>query len=192
MYRVQAPHRLWAREEYYRMAEVGLLAPDERVELIGGEIIAMTPQDSRHATAVLLVEEALRHAFGAGYTVRVQLPLDLGRYSQPAPNVAVVRGSPRDYRDAHPTTAVLVVEVAGASLAYDRHDKAGLYASAGIEEYWIVNLLEGCLEVFRQPVALPARPFGHGYGQQRRCGPADSVAPLAAPHALLRVADLLP
>ena len=191
MFAVQAPHRLWQRDEYYKMAAAGLFASDERVELIAGEIIAMTPQDSRHATAVRLVEDALRSVFGAGYDVRSQLPLDLGLHSQPEPDLAVVSGSPRDYRDTHPTTALLLVEVAGTSLAYDRREKASLYAQAGITDYWIVNLLDGLLEIHRQPGEIVEQPF-HGYQTIVRYLPSDSVSPLTAPHSTLAIADLLP
>ena len=108
------------------MVEAGVLAPGERAELIDGEVLAMTPQGSLHATAVVLVEEALRAAFAAGYVIRVQMPLALDPSSEPEPDVAVVRGSPRDYRDAHPTSALLVVEVANATLGYDRDQKGSL------------------------------------------------------------------
>jgi Uma2 family endonuclease len=109
MFAIQAPHRLWTRNEYYKIAAAGLFDLSERVELIAGEIITMAPQDSQNATAVRLAENALRLAFDRGYDVRSQLPLDLSLHSQPEPDIAVVAGTPRDYRDAHPTTALLVV-----------------------------------------------------------------------------------
>lgn len=87
--------RRWTREEYQRLADVGLLGPDERVELIEGEIVEAPPQLSRHATGVCLANDALRAAVGTGFIVRVQLPLALGQYSQPEPDVAVVVGAPR-------------------------------------------------------------------------------------------------
>src|SRR2546427_3694659 len=113
--------RRWTRQEYDRMVEAGVLAPGERAELIDGEVLAMTPQGSLHATAVVLVEEALRAAFATGYVIRAQMPLALDPSSEP--DVAVVRGSPRDYRGAHPTSALLVVEGAEATLGYDRDPK---------------------------------------------------------------------
>src|SRR5437867_4329816 len=102
--------RRWTRQEYDRMVEAGVLAPGERAELIDGEVLAMTPQGSLHATAVRLAEEALRAAFGAGYDIRVQMPLALDPSSEPEPDVAVVRGSPRDYRDAHPAPGPVAAE----------------------------------------------------------------------------------
>ncbi|MCI0636706.1 MAG: Uma2 family endonuclease, partial [Actinobacteria bacterium] len=148
---VSPPARRWTRDEYYRMAETGILRPDDRVELIDGEILTKSPQRSVDATAVLLSQEALHAAFGAGFDVRPQLPLALGEASEPEPDLAVVPGVPRDYRESHPTTALLVVEVAETSLAFDRGGKQALYARAGIPEYWIVDLVEGTLEVFRSP-----------------------------------------
>ncbi len=192
MFAVQAPHRLWTRDEYYRIAAAGLFDLGERVELIGGEIITMAPQDSQHATAVRLAENAFRLAFGTGYDVRSQLPLDLNLHSQPELDITVVEGNPRDYRDAHPTTALLVVEVSGASLAYDRREKASLYAQAGISDYWIINLQDSLIEVNRQPIALSGQPFGYGYQTLSRHLTPATIAPLAAPSATIAVADLLP
>lgn len=127
------PHR-FTREEYDRMVAAGVFAPDARLELLEGEIINMPPQKSRHATAVRLVEDALRAAFLAGFDVRTRLPLSLGDYSEPEPDVAVVKGSPRDSRDAHPSSALLVVEIAETSLDYDRRRKLPVYVRAGNPE----------------------------------------------------------
>jgi Uma2 family endonuclease len=184
--------RHWTREEYLRMAEAGIFAPGERVELIEGEIIAMTPQKSPHAAAIWLAQEALRLAFGTGFHVRSQLPLTLGPNSEPEPDAAVVRGTARDYVDSHPTKAILVVEVADTTLEFDRGRKAAMYARVGIPEYWIVNLPERVLEVYRDPDPLPDRPAEHAYRSIRRLGPPDTVAPLSSPGAHVRVADLLP
>lgn len=184
--------RRWTREEYYRMAGAGVFAPGERVELIEGEIINMTPQDSPHAAAGWLVDSALGRAFPPEYHVRSQRPLILGPDSEPEPDAAVVRGAARDYVHSHPTTAVLVVEISLTTLAFDRGRKAALYAKAGIPEYWIVNLADRALEVYRDPGPLPDNPTEHGYRSIQRLGPAETVTPLAAPSATIRVADLLP
>lgn len=192
MFAIQAPHRLWTRDEYYKIAAAGLFDLSERVELIAGEIITMAPQDSQHATAVRLAENALRLAFDRGYDVRSQLPLDLSQHSQPEPDIAVVVGTPRDYRDAHPTTALLVVEVSGATLAYDRREKASLYAQADIADYWIVNLQDSLIEVYRQPTPLAGQPFGYGYRTLMRYLTSDAITPLALPSVTIAVADLLP
>ncbi len=184
--------RHWTRTEYYKMGESGIIGPSERVELIEGEIIAMTPQDTPHAVAGSLVEEVLRVAFGPGFHVRSQRPLSLGPDSEPEPDAAVVRGSARDYLKAHPTTAVLAVEISDATLPFDRGKKAALYARAGIPEYWILNLVDRVLEVYRDPGPSPARPGDHAYRSVRYFGPSESVTPIALPTASIRVADLLP
>jgi len=184
--------RLWTREEYYKMAEAGVFRPDERLELIGGRIVTMSPQNSPHATALTLTSEELRTLFGAGYVVRMQLPLDLSPSSQPEPDIAVVRGNVRDYASAHPTTALLIVEVSESSLTFDWGEKASLYASAGISEYWLVNLLDRRLEVYRDPVPVTGQPYGYGYRTGTHYFAANVVVPLAAPQETIKVADLLP
>lgn len=144
--------RRWSREEYERMVEEGFFRPDERVELVDGIIFEMTPQNSWHAAAIQALQEILLEAFKKGFSVRFQLPLALSGDSEPEPDVAVVHGHWRDYREAHPTKAVLVVEVAESTLVYDRARKAAIYARAGIPEYWILNREDACLEVYRNPV----------------------------------------
>ncbi|MBI3799790.1 MAG: Uma2 family endonuclease, partial [Deltaproteobacteria bacterium] len=181
------PHpRLWTREEYYKMAEAGVFRPGERVELIGGRIVTMSPQNSPHFTAICLAEDALRAIFGTGYVVRVQGPLDLNPSSQPEPDIAIVRGSVRDHAHAHPTTALLVVEVSESSLAFDRGEKASLYASADIPECWIVNLPDHRLEVYRDPVPMTKQPYGYGYRTCTHYFAADLVTPLAVPQGALK------
>jgi len=184
--------RGWTRAEFERMAEMGLFGPDERLELIEGEIIQKMTQNSPHATAYRLAEQALNRAFATGFDVRGQLPLALGERSQPEPDIAVVTGAPRDYAQAHPATAVLVVEVSDTTLSDDRTTKAGLYARAGVEEYWIINLSDRFLEVHRQPAAMAEQPLGYNYRSVTRHTEEESISPLAAPHASITVADLLP
>ncbi|MBI4736109.1 MAG: Uma2 family endonuclease, partial [candidate division NC10 bacterium] len=130
--------------------------------------------------------------FGRGYVIRVQGPLALGPLSEPEPDVADVRGSARDYRDAHPTTAVLVVAVSDVTLHLERQQKPGLYARAGIPEYWILNLLERVLEVYRDPAPIPDHPLGYGYRSSERLDASASVVPLSVSATPITVADLLP
>jgi Uma2 family endonuclease len=184
--------RRFTRDEYERMIAAGIFGPEERVELLDGEILYVAPQKSPHATAVCLAQEALRIAFGGDFHVRGQLPVALDAYSEPEPDLTVVRGEPRDFRDHHPETAVLVVEVADSSLAHDRKRKGSLYARAGVRDYWIVNLVGGCLEVFRDPVRSSAARYGWEYAGARSFSPEESIAPLEAPESPVRVADLLP
>jgi Uma2 family endonuclease len=184
--------RRWTRLEYERLIEQGFLGSGDRVELLEGWLVVREPQHSPHATATRLVQEALRAVFGPGWDVRAGLPLALGRFSEPEPDVSVVRGSPRDYRDAHPTQAVVVVEVARASLRLDRTRKARIYARAGIPDYWVVNLVTGVLEVYRDPVVSDPARRRWEYRMVRSLGPGEAISPLAAPHASIAVADLLP
>lgn len=177
--------RRWSRMEYERLIELGVFHEDEPIELLDGELVVREPKGSRHETAVALVEDALRRAFGAGWLVRVGAPLALDDVSEPEPDVSVVRGAARDYRDAHPARAALVVEVAESSLMFDRKQKAAAYARNGIAEYWIINLTDRVLEVHREATAS-------GYRQIERLGPAAAVTPLAAPANPVTVADLLP
>ena len=184
--------RRWTRAEYERLVEAEILGPEDRIELLGGTMICKEPQYSPHATSIRLVERALTAAFGPGWDVRSQMPVALDDESEPEPDVAVVPGAPRDYRDAHPTRPVLVVEVALSRLAFDREHKGSLYARAGIADYWLVNLPDRRLEVYRAPVPDGAAPFGWRYGSAFTLGPEERVAPLAAPGASVTVADLLP
>jgi Uma2 family endonuclease len=184
--------RRWSRIEYERLIEKEIFRPDERLELIDGELVVREPQHSPHATAIRLAEEALRVAFGTGWDVRAQLPIALDAMSEPEPDVSVVRGSPRDYRDAHPSAPVLAVEVALGDLAFDRQRKGGLYARAAVPEYWIINLVSRVLEVYRDPAPFPSMPYGWQYRSGETLGPDGTVSPLTVPSAVIRVADLLP
>ncbi len=144
-------HR-WTREEYHDLAEAGFLGEDDPVELIEGAIIRMSPQNTPHAVAIRLVRRVLQRIFpGDKYLVDEQLPLALGPHSEPEPDVSVVEGQPRDFLDDHPSSAVLVVEVADASLQFDRTRKRPLYARHDLPEYWIVNLVDRQLEVHWGP-----------------------------------------
>lgn len=183
--------RRWSRVEYERLVDIGMFGSGERLELLDGALVVREPQNPPHATAVLAVQDALRRVFGPGWDVRPQLPVALDDVSEPEPDAAVVPGSYRDYRDAHPSRPVLVVEVADLTLAIDRR-KAGLYARAGVEEYWIVDLLEEALEVRRGPTASPGSRFGWTYAQMLQLRRGDSVTPLAAPGPPVAVDDLLP
>jgi Uma2 family endonuclease len=135
---------------------------------------------------------ALARALGPAWEVRSQGPIALDDASEPEPDVAVVRGGPRDYAEAHPADPVLVVEVALSSLGFDREHKASLYARAGRPEYWIVNLVDRVLEVRREPAPSFSAPYGWDYRVVETLGPEQRVRLLAAPVAEIAVADLLP
>jgi Uma2 family endonuclease len=184
--------RYWTRSEYDRLIEIGFFHEDDPIELLGGHLVVREPQHAPHATAVRLVDEALRRAFGPGWDVRSGLPVALDDESEPEPDVCVVPGGPRDYRDAHPSHPVLIVEIALSSLHLDRRIKSSLYVRAGIADYWIVALPDRHIEVRRHPVADAAAAHDWRYAQVVVYGPGDIVSPLAAPQAAIPVADLLP
>lgn len=177
--------RNFSRREYENMIRAGILGEDEHLELIGGRIVAMSPEGPVHAGAIDLCAEVLRRVFGDEHTVRVQHPLAVDFEDEPEPDIAVVRGGPREHLGEHPHSAVLVVEVAESSLAYDRGDKAALYARAGLADYWILNLVDRRLEVHRDPTP-------GGYRSVRVLALGERIAPLAAPTADIAVATVLP
>jgi Uma2 family endonuclease len=184
--------KCWTRAEYDRLIEVGVFRPDDAVELLGGELIVSEPQSSAHYTAIGLVEDALRAAFGPSWLVRSQGPIALDMESEPEPDVAVVAGSRRDYGRSHPARPVLIVEIAESSLRVDREYKGSLYARSGLLDYWVLNLINRVLEVYREPIADPVAPFGWRYASRSVVGPHASIAPLASPDALIRIAEMLP
>ncbi len=182
--------RRWTRAEYYQMADLGWFQ-GQRVQLIEGEIVEMSPMGNPHAAAIRLGSRALDPAFGPNFDVRPQLPLDLSPISVPEPDFAVVAGHPRDYLEKAPTTATLVVEVADSSLEYDRNEKASLYAKAGLTEYWIVNLVDRVVEVLTVPRRDPTAVFGHSYARREVKSPGETIRPPEAERDVA-VADLLP
>jgi Uma2 family endonuclease len=179
--------RQWTRKEYNRAAELGLFGPEERLELLDGEIIRKMTPGGPHAAVVTNATELLSRSFGTGYHVRAQQPLILNNRSEPEPDLVVVPGIPFDYLPSHPKAADarLVVEVSDTTLRFDRNRKQAAYARAGVVEYWIINLLERQVEVYRDP-------SGARYRSVTLYREPEVVTPLAAPHASLSVSDLLP
>ena len=176
-------HR-WTREEYERMAAEGYFTPHARVELVDGIVYDMSPQKGPHTTCLHLALHALLRLFPDAY-VRVQSPLALSDDSAPEPDLAVVQGTVEDYAGEHPSTAMLVVEVAASSLAHDADTKIPLYARCGIPEAWLLNVQAKTLTVYRDP--------GEGlYRTQRVLQTGDTVPLLARPESRLSVADLFP
>jgi len=182
----------WTRREYARLIDGGFLDEDDPIELLDGLLLVKEPQSSPHRTAVLLVAKALERAFGDGWFVQVQSPIGLDDRSEPEPDVCVVRGSPRDYIHAHPTRPELIVEVALSGLRVARGRKATAYARAGIADYWIVNLVDRVLEIYREPARPGPARRRWGYAAIEMLGTGATVVPLAAPSARVLVDDLLP
>ena len=189
---VEAQTRRWTRLEYDRLIEAEFFRPDDRIELLAGHMVVKEPQYSPHAAGIARVERALQAAFGPRWWVRVQMPLALDVESEPEPDLSVAPGEPDDYLAAHPSTAVLVVEVALSRLRFDRNRKGSLYARARITDYWIVNLPDRRLEVYRDPTPDTAAPLGWRYGSTVTLSSEEHVSPLAMPAASIAVRALLP
>lgn len=188
----QAPltlHR-WKRVEYERLVELGAFA-GQPIELIGGYLIVAEPQGSYHATTVDSVYDVLRAVVPDGWIVRNEKPVALDDDSEPEPDLAVVRGVRADYREGHPTRVALVVEVADSSLAFDRRDKGSLYARGGVEDYWIVNLVDRVIEIYRDPAPDPVAVYGWGYRSVETFASPAIVTPLSLPTTQIAVAALL-
>jgi Uma2 family endonuclease len=181
----------WKRAEYDRLVDLGAFRGDP-VELIDGQLVVAEPQGSYHVTAVGTADDVLRAVLPAGWIVRTQAPLALDDESAPEPDLVVVSGTRAAYRDAHPRRPALAIEVADSSLDFDRHHKGSLYARAGVADYWIVNLVDRVLEVYRDPGLDPSAPFGWRYQSVETLAPPAIVRPLVIPLAPIRVADLLP
>ena len=179
--------RLLNRAEYYALAEHGVLGPEERTELIYGRIIKrMSPMNRSHSLAIIAAADALETAFGEGFAIEQQMPVRLSDGTEPEPDVFVLAGRSRDYADVpNASDALLIVEVSDATLRYDRGTKARLYAAEGIADYWLLNVNARTLEVRRQPENGVYRTL-EVYDEN------GAVAPLSAPNAPVRVADLLP
>jgi Uma2 family endonuclease len=178
----------FTREQYHHLGRLGFF-DGKRVERLRGEIIEMSPIGWPHVVGCRKTAEILERAFaGIGWVSRNEQPLALAE-SDPQPDVMVVPGRFEDYTD-HPSTALLLVEVADTTLFRDTTTKAEVYAEAGIAEYWVLDLTGRQLFVFRDPAPVAAN--GNSYRTQVTLGPTESVAPLAAPNRLIFVSDLLP
>ncbi|HEX8246191.1 MAG TPA: Uma2 family endonuclease [Longimicrobium sp.] len=140
-------------DEFHRMGEAGILSEDDRVELINGEIVEMTPIGSRHASCVRRLDRWLQRLVGDEALVSAQQPLTLSNDGELIPDVALLRPRSDDYSDSHPmgSDALLVIEVADSSVLFDRNAKSRLYAEGGVPEYWVADLTRNSVAVFRDP-----------------------------------------
>jgi len=181
----------WTCDEFHRIGDTGAFEGQSLI-LVDGEILEMPVQNPPHSTAKSLTESALRNVFTTGFAIRTENPLLLGQSTDLVPDIAVVVGSIRDYANAHPTTATLIVEIADSSLDYDTSDKASLYASADIADYWVVDLVNRRVLIFRNPQVDSTKPFGFTYVSVSQHLPGQSVTPLSAPSTNVQVSDLLP
>jgi Uma2 family endonuclease len=172
------------------LIELGVFQLGERLELLDGLLVVREPLGSRHAATIRRVLAALRGVLGDVWQIDSQLPIALDDDSEP--DIAVVAREPDAYRDAHPSRAVLIVEIAESSYRIDREHKASLYARARIPDYWIVDVGGGALEVHREPEPSPETLYGWRYRSVAILHPLATVAPLIAPGSAISVATLLP
>ena len=186
----------WTRDQFYRLSELRFFhdrrhCRERFVELIGGQLLETPPPTPFEYTAIALTADCLRAAFGAGYHVSQRGVLDLGKFSQPRPDLMVLKGGPRDYPE-YPTNAELVVEISGSTLKFDRGTKGRLYARSNIPVYWVVNLIERQLEIHREvrpSLELPGRFI---YGSKTVVSENDAAIPLTLSGPVIPVKDMLP
>lgn len=183
--------RRWTRAEYDRLIDLGVFEGDN-IELIGGQLVVAEPKGAYHCSAVSTAEYALRAVLPPGWIVRTQAAISLDDESEPEPDLVVVPGRPADYRYEHPACPPLVIEVSDSRLAFDRIHKGSLFARAGIQDYWIVNLVDRVVEVYRGPAADPSAVYGWHYRSVNSYTPRDVVSPLAFASIRILVADLFP
>ena len=183
---VEMKRRRFTVADFLRLAEIGFLADDERVELIRGEIIEMSPISEGHASTVMRLVSLLSRMFGQRALLSVQNPVQLDDATLPQPDVALLR--PRDdfYGQRHPgpEDTLLLIEVSDTTLTYDRRVKTALYSAAGVMEYWIINLQKRQIEVYREPQS-------EGYRTTTRYAPGEMLSPLAFPDINLKVDEII-
>jgi Uma2 family endonuclease len=177
-----APNRLrpLRRSEYDRLVQLGCFE-DEKIELLAGFLVEMSPQGTGHAHAIRKLTVIFVRGVGDRAIVQIQLPIGLSEDSEPEPDLSIVPNA--EYRDDHPTRALLIVEVAQSSLRKDRRLKGRLYARAGIPEYWIVNVAKRVIEVHREPTEA-------GYASVTSHAPGEILRPQAFADVEVSVAEL--
>ncbi|MCC3424631.1 MAG: Uma2 family endonuclease [Microcoleus sp. PH2017_01_SCD_O_A] len=179
--------RKWTVKEYQKLGEMGFFHPEERVELVSGNIIRMSAKGTAHTSALGRTDRLLQNLFGNLAWVRMQDPIALDDNSEPEPDIAVVRIDPFDYATHHPTPSevYLIIEVADSSLAYDREVKANIYARSGIVDYWVLNVNDRQLHVFREPA-------DDGYQSEVILEETASISPLQFPAFNIAIGEMLP
>lgn len=191
--RVDAAGRfLWTRELFLEYLSRGDFDTDNKIELLHGEVYFKMTMHGPHILAIYKTTLALQQVFEPNQAVMVQVPFALNEDDFPEPDVAVLQGPVGGAETLPANSPALVVEVSDTTLTKDRTIKAAIYAEAGIEDYWILNLIDRVLECYRQPAPMPSEPLGFGYRSITRFSETDSLAPLAAPQNPMAVASLLP
>ncbi len=188
---IESPHNLkyWTVQDYHRMSDLGILDPNQRTELIAGQIVLMTAKGTPHVLTLRLLATALENALGdrSAVFVSTQDPIRLDNFSEPEPDLAIVKGSILDYDQAHPGAEdiYLVIEIADSTLKQDCEVKDKLYARSNIAEYWVVDIKNRQVRIFRDPTPT-------GYGSQLMLTETHSVSPLAFPEITLSIDSILP
>lgn len=179
----------WKRVEYEKMVASGVLKEDDKLELVEGELFEKMTLNPPHAVVMMKLQRLLSRRLPDGYEARNQLPLAMSGISEPEPDFAIVAGTPDDYGRQHPKTALLLIEVAESSLAYDRVKKGNMYAKAGIPDYWIVNINERVVEVYRDPIKVKGRGR---WKTQFKVAEGETITPLHFAEMSVAVTDILP
>lgn len=176
--------RLWTVEEYHRMIDAGILTPDDKVELLEGKIVAMSPQRPPHAGTTQRSDRYLQNLLRDIAQIRVQLPITLST-SEPEPDIAVVRIDPNAYGDRHPNAndIFLLIEISYTTLNIDRDEKAPIYARANIPEYWILDISDRRVYIFRNPTES-------GYQEEIIINADVAIGPLAFPEITIPFSEL--
>jgi Uma2 family endonuclease len=178
--------RLINTQEYHRMAEVGIFHPEERLELIAGQIIKMSAKGTAHESAITRTQRLLSQRLGDKALLRIQAPIQLDDYSEPEPDIAVVKPNIIDYDDHHPDASevFLVIEIADSSLKYDREVKSLAYGKSGIIDYWILDVNGRKLYMYRLPTP-------DGYHSESVFAEDVTISPLAFPDCKIVIRELL-
>lgn len=178
--------RLISVQDYHRMAEVGIFRPDERVELIAGQVIPIAAKGTAHSAVITRINRLLKSRLGDRVLLRLQDPIELDDYSEPEPDIALVIPDPLDYEDHHPIVSevFLIIEIADSSLRYDCEVKAIAYAKSGLSEYWVLDGTARKLHVFRLPSS-------DGYQSETILLGEVTIAPLAFPDCEIKIEEML-
>jgi Uma2 family endonuclease len=180
--------KYWTVQDYHRMSDLGILDPNERTELIAGQIVVMTAKGTPHVLTLRILANVLENALGdRSVFVSTQDPIRLDNFSEPEPDLALVKGTILDYAEHHPAPEdiYLVIEVADSTLKQDCEVKDKLYARANIAEYWVIDIKNRQVRIFRDPNPT-------GYGSQLMLTETHSVSPLAFPEIVLSIDSILP
>lgn len=177
----------WTVQDYHRMSEMGILDPNERTELIAGQITLMVAKGTPHVITLQLLASGLLGQIGTTALIRTQDPIHLDDSSEPEPDLVIVRGEILDYIDRHPqpTDIHLLVEVADSTLSYDCQVKDKVYAKAGIPEYWVIDIKNRQVHIFHDPQAT-------GYASQLILAESQTVSLFAFPAVIMPIGSILP